>query len=474
MPTSSIHITTSTSQRSHRTRASHRWIATFIACATICPLLSCDGTSSNVPTLTIDANVSGLGYTLATCDVNGDGIDDLIASHSLAGDFPRASAGDVYMMLGPLYSTMQAEAADLTLHAQTPLKCAGNVLAHADFDNDGTQDIVAASLYTMQREDTSHSMDPTSSEIYVISGRLRGEKNLEDSAYLKIIAPPSTARAMVAGDVNNDGHDDLVLGCPLQATVFVIHGPRTGTLTLPDDADAILTGPSGSLGTSVGIVHRTDGSSQLAISDYVNHTIYVVPGQTIGTHAVNTIATATIRSSDATDLLGGITIGDVNADGNDDLLAVAGSTVNNAFATIFVIAGPLIGTIDARTDARLILTDVDHGDRRVDLAVSPAIGHQPGWISIGLAGKSYVPDSELTGQAWLIDGSLTGTIALTDANAETLGYRMQPSLTKLSRFGTDGAFGHFRSADTLDWMITSYGTVAASPLRGSAFVVPLP
>jgi hypothetical protein len=427
-----------------------------------------------VPTLNIAATVSGMGYTLATCDINGDGIDDLIASHSLAGDFPRASAGDVFMMLGPLTDTLQGEKAHLILRAQTPQKCAGNTLSQADFDGDGVRDIVVAALYNMQRENVTHSLDPDRSDIYIVSGQLRGQQKLEDSAYLKIFAPPSTAKTIASGDLNGDGHDDLVLSCALHACVFVIHGPRTGTLTLPDDADMILSGPNGSLGTSVAILRRSDGTTQLAVSDYVNHTIYLVPGTLLGTHTVTDIAAATIRSSGSTDLLGGITAGDVNGDGNDDLLAVAGVTDNDTLGTIFVLQGPLTGTIDARTDARLILTHVDHGDRRTDLAVSPTTDHQPGWISIGLAGKNDIPDSQRTGQAWLIRGSLTGTIALTDANARTLGYRITPTLTKHSRFGTDAAFGRFRSADAVDWLITSYGTVAANPQRGSAFVVPLP
>jgi hypothetical protein len=234
-----------------------------------------------------------------------------------------------------------------------------------------------------------------------------------------------------AGDVDDDGHDDLLVGThPSEVwastddgTPYLLLGPVTGTLDL-SEADAKFVGEDpdddgvGDFLSGAGDVDG-DGRGDLLVGAPGNDeggdlagAAYLILGPVTGAVDLS-FAAAKLVGEESWDRAGYFVsdAGDTDADGHHDVL-VGGTPDQGA---VYLVRGPVTGTLElALADAKLV------GDEWYDESVSGAgdvdgDGHDD--VLIG----GTVPRDDYTGAAYLVLGPVTGTLDLTLADATLVG-----------------------------------------------------
>jgi hypothetical protein len=175
--------------------------------------------------------VSGAG------DVNGDGKADALvgASGALVDGVPWSGAA--YLVSGPLSGTIDLSAAHATFLGARGEEAGYAVSGAGDMDGDGTADVVIGA--------------PGYGVTYLVLGPVSGTIDLElADGFLVGEGPYDLAGNSVsdAGDVDADGHDDLLIGARDNASslidqgaAYLVLGPVTGTVDLAA-ADAKISG----------------------------------------------------------------------------------------------------------------------------------------------------------------------------------------------------------------------------------------
>jgi hypothetical protein len=292
-------------------------------------------------------------------DVDGDGTDDLLISAQFLDGGGTTDGGGAYLLYGPTttgdYDLGAPAARDARFLGENDDDQAGSSLwGGTDLSGDGVPDIMIAARYY------DNGTNADSGVVYVIHGpvsgdfdlgssdaRFTGENNSDELGY--------GAGVSSAGDVNNDGYEDLIAGARFNdrggtksGAAYVVLGPvTTATARSMSSADAIFVGEESSdqTGDSVSGPGDVDGNGtdDLLIGSGWNDTDttnggagYLVLGPvTAGTGVVN-LSTADARfvaegDNDRLRINGG---GDLNADGYADILiATQNNSTNTAVGT---------------------------------------------------------------------------------------------------------------------------------------------
>jgi hypothetical protein len=201
----------------------------------------------------IGANAGdNLGFVVASGDVNGDRIDDILigARFARGPDAGRINAGEVYVIFG---SPDLSGTVDTALDEQgfTVLGAKGGdylgyALAAGDVSGDGVDDIIVAA----PGADGPSDQRPDAGEVYVVFGSpaLTGTVDIaqsqQDFTILGAEADDFLANFAASGDIDGDGIDDILLGTQMAdgpdgqrdqgGAAYVIFGPPEpkGTLDL--------------------------------------------------------------------------------------------------------------------------------------------------------------------------------------------------------------------------------------------------
>jgi len=307
---------------------------------------------SNVSTADADAVLLGpaagdrAGFALATGDVNGDGVDDLVVGAPF-DDEGGTDAGAAYVVFGGSLSGRQSLAdADEKLVGEAANNTAGFAVAVRSVASPDTPAILVGAPTGPAKLDTGSA--------YLLSvGSRSGTTALADAdAKLNGATHGDRAGSALAwaGDVTGDGVPDVLVGAPRHngsgprtGAVYVVPATSTGVANLRDAATATLggvaAGDSAGFALAAGDVNG-DGVPDVLVgapgSDRRTRdagAAYVVYGSSSldGTRSLDA-ANVTITGEAAGDHAGwSVAAGDVDCDGTADVLV--GAPFNDAVAT---------------------------------------------------------------------------------------------------------------------------------------------
>ena len=159
---------------------------------------------------------SFLGTGLTGGDLSGDGISDLLVGAPQNDDAP-SNRGHLYVFLGRaggLAANVMADEADYVLEGTSQFESVGYTPALGDFDGDGDLDLALGC------PESSGLNDPLarSGRLYLINSPPSdwGSSNPQDLALATWFGseyPQWVGEAVsVAGDINGDGYDDILVG----------------------------------------------------------------------------------------------------------------------------------------------------------------------------------------------------------------------------------------------------------------------
>lgn len=187
-----------------------------------------------------EGGANGAGYAVAGAgDVNADGNADLMIGAWQAGDF--TTTGRAYIVDGPVPSGQTGlSSADVTITAEYDSYRTGCSVAGAgDVDGDGVSDVLVGSFRSA----------------WLLLGPLAGTVSLgtANAEYSgESIGQYAGSTVAAAGDVNDDGHDDVIIGAygndsggADAGRGYIFLGSGSPTDTAMASADTQLVGSAG-------------------------------------------------------------------------------------------------------------------------------------------------------------------------------------------------------------------------------------
>lgn len=295
-----------------------------------------------------DASVDGtagqwLGHSLAAGDIDGDGLDDLLVGAPEWGTTDEYGAA--YLFLGPVSGDLGKADADASAPTDSTENAGWALGISGDMDGDGTKEFALGS-----------PPNHLSGGVYVYSGAARGALGVGDAT---AVITGDSADGMSdwigpAGDQDGDGLDDLLVAQSYGSSrqLLLYHGPLTGSLT-DADADAAFSGdPYFGSPAAVGDVNG-DGYVDTVAAFSGDSSVAYNAGSAflwygpLGSDVDTTAADASVHGNLNRGRLGfSLATGDVDGDGNDELLVGEPELITPGPGSAYLFAGPLHGTID--------------------------------------------------------------------------------------------------------------------------------
>ena len=361
---------------------------------------------------------SGFGDAVAAvADVTGDGLADVLVGgpYDVTVD---GQAGMAYVLPGPLAGLVGIEQSWARLLGDEENRLFGYTLAASDQDGDGVAEVIVGGP-------TVGTWEPSPGRAWTFDVTDGGDFEVEDStAEIRGVFPLDRVgrRLLALGDVDGDGVGDLALGAPEPPVdggagrVYVVRGPLIGPVEL---ADAILilngeqedehAGQALAVGDMLGSgrptlavgAHWHDGGGSL------RGRVYLVDASSTGEMSLADTPVQIEGTVDYTTFGQSLAVGDLDGDGQDDL--VVGAPGHRAFddgpGTVRVFLGPIEGPVLLDTDADCIFVGEESRERAgwavaagglVDQDGMPVFAVGAPWASRGGpgAGQVYLVDAE--------------------------------------------------------------------------------
>lgn len=283
-----------------------------------------------------------LSVTAFGQDVDGDGIQT-IALGATASDLGGSNSGTVYLFSDPSDGRLGASSASVQITGSAGEGLGSVMVSMGDVSGDGVED-------WMIGNPNSTSVSNSAGVAHLLlgpvsSGTLASQTDWSVSG----VAYDLLGSSAVAGDMNDDGVQDVIVGAPVSGShnshVYAFSGPfSSGTATT---ASAYLTLTSTTttwdLGTTLAVRDLDgDGSDDLAVGGPTSYTnsgsVELFAGPLTGSRTTSQANGILLGASTALAGTSIVPAGDVNSDGYEDLLI---SSPRHSFThgAIWVISG---------------------------------------------------------------------------------------------------------------------------------------
>ena len=276
-----------------------------------------------------------------------------------------------------------------------------------------------------------------------------------------------------AGDVDGDGHPDLLLGAYYyggsnEGAAYLVHGPVTADLNLAS-ADAILTGENasdwaGGVVAGAGDVNA-DGFDDLLVGSWCyspGGVVYLVLGPVTGTVSLATADAALTGSTSSYAGVAASSAGDINADGYDDILVGAHNYASHGAAHL--VYGPTSGVVSlASADATI---ESVRGDYAGSAVCGPGDMNGDGSDDLAVGASSATNSGSVPGEAYVFLGPVSGSLLLTDADMA-----LYSSLSGGGLGETLAAAGDMDLDGLPDLLVDAYQDSSGATSGGGAYLV---
>ncbi len=297
------------------------------------PMFSGSYDLNNVDTKITNANNDGVRYM---SNIANSWWEDLLVFN----DWTSSTDAIISYMAGPINTGLheitspQAELTAGTCTANCESDFGQSLILTTDLDGDGTLEIIVA----------NDEYNNATGKVYIKENNsLSGNYNLEIFADATIVGDSIGDKAgfnVVKGDLNDDGIDDLIIAAPYNGSgmVYVFESPfvMSGNLSV-NDADVIISGEAGYGAVGSGLSSgdfNDDGIDDLIIG--ANNIVYTVYDfnslpASVQLGSEESVGSFVVDNPQADNGLSVQVSGDVNYDGYDDLLV--GEALNDENGT---------------------------------------------------------------------------------------------------------------------------------------------
>ncbi len=315
-----------------------------------------------------EAEGDAAGTSVALGDIDGDAVPDVLLGAPFQ-DAVGTSSGAAYLVLGPVETTNDLALADARLSGETAGDRAGLVVAAGDIDGDGSDELLAGAS-------GDDSGGPDGGAVYLVDGPLKGLLDLSSASakWFAEEAGDGVGYAVAAGDVDGDGHDDVLVGAPYQGA----GGPAAGAAYLV-------------LGPAKGVLDLASADTKLV-------------GEAPGDYAGNPVA-----------------MGDTDGDGIDEMLvgAFGEDSGGSSAGAVYVIRSSVSGTVDLSAAGAKLVGAIADDSAGWSMATADVDGEGVEALLVGATGSDGGGSS--AGAVHLVRGPLEGTLLLAASDAILVG-----------------------------------------------------